>query len=326
MRHTDPAVPPHPAADVVESASSAAAPARCRNCGEPLTGRYCARCGQRASEVTASLRALARDFADEYLNVDSKVPRSILALLFRPGYLTREYLQGRRVRFVRPLRLYLVFSVLFFLVLSFTQPLHDVFQDDPEEEQSVGDLIRILIEDEPQPAPPADPASPAARLEDPAVQIPIPPQVIRVGPWEVDVGGRMERIRRMTPAAFLRAFADGFERYLPRLMFVLLPLFALLLKLLYLRQRRFYAEHFIFALHFHAFAFAIFSLLLLLPGGPWTLLSVLWLHLYLLLAMRHVYRQSWLMTGAKFMVLYGAYSAAQALAFSAAVVLILLLL
>ncbi|MDQ3605149.1 MAG: hypothetical protein M3418_03020 [Gemmatimonadota bacterium] len=157
------------------------------------------------------------------------------------------------------------------------------------------------------------------------IQAPVPPQIVRVGPWEVDVTGRMERIRRMSPAALLAAFSDGFERYLPRLMFVLLPLFALLLKLLYLRQRRFYAEHFIFALHFHAFIFGSFALLLLLPSEPWTPLIVLWMHLYLWVAIKYVYRQSWLMTSAKFVLLFSSYSLALATAFTTAVLLILLL-
>ncbi|CAN5547499.1 hypothetical protein BH24GEM3_BH24GEM3_27050 [soil metagenome] len=324
MSRSEPAAPHPAAANPPEYAAAAAAPRRCRNCGETLTGRYCARCGQRATEVTASLRALARDFADEYLNVDSKILKSILALLLRPGYLTREYLQGRRVRYVRPLRLYFVASVLFFLTLSFVQPLSDVFEDDPEQPMSVEEAIRMLSEDQ---APTASPevAPPTEAGEEPAMQAPVPPQVVRVGPWEVDVTGRMERIRRMSPAALLAAFADGFERYLPRLMFVLLPLFALLLKLLYLRQRRFYAEHFIFALHFHAFIFGSFALLLLLPSEPWTPLIVLWMHLYLWVAIKYVYRQSWLMTSAKFVLLFSSYSLALATAFTTAVLLILLL-
>lgn len=326
MSRTDPAAPARASDGTIEDAAPAAASARCRNCGEPLTGCYCSRCGQRATEVTASLRALGRDFADEYLNVDSKILKSILALLLRPGYLTREYLQGRRVRYVRPLRLYLVSSVLFFLVLSFTQPLSDIFQDDPDQPMSVEEVIRMLSEDDAATAPPPEAASPAGAGEEPVLEMPVPPQVVRVGPWEVNAAGRMERIRRMSPAALLAAFADGFERYLPRLMFVLLPLFALLLKLLYLRQRRFYAEHFIFALHFHAFIFVIFGLLLLLPSEPWTPLIVLWMHLYLWMAIKYVYRQSWVMTSAKFFLLYGSYAVLLAMAFSAAVLLILLLL
>lgn len=310
---------------VAESPAPGRTPHECRNCGAVLNGPYCARCGQRATEMAASLRVLARDFADEYLNVDSKILKSILALLFRPGYLTREYLQGRRVRFVRPLRLYLVSSVLFLLVLSFNQPLRDLFEDDPQEETSVGDLVRILSEDGPPgPAPPD--AAAAQESEEPALAVPRTPQPVRIGPWEMDVAQRAERVRQMSPAALFDAFADGFERYLPRLMFVLLPVFALLLKLLYLRQRRFYAEHFVFALHFHAFTFVLFALLLLLPVQPWTPLLLIWLHFYFFLALKYVYHQSWLVTSVKFVLLYSFYAAALSATFAVAVVLILLLL
>ncbi|MFS8544177.1 MAG: DUF3667 domain-containing protein, partial [Limnochordales bacterium] len=82
-------------------------PASCLDCGAPLTGRLCANCGQPAGDAQLSLRKLLGELADEYLNVDSRFFRSIVPLLVRPGFLTREYLQGRRTRYVRPLRLYL---------------------------------------------------------------------------------------------------------------------------------------------------------------------------------------------------------------------------
>jgi|GEM_PF-6582586 len=91
----------------------------CRNCDTKLVGPYCSGCGQRADEYSVSLAVLARDAADEYLSFDSRLLRTIIALVLRPGYLTRQYLIGRRARYVRPLRLYIVASLLFFLSFSF---------------------------------------------------------------------------------------------------------------------------------------------------------------------------------------------------------------
>ncbi|MFM8353744.1 MAG: DUF3667 domain-containing protein, partial [Gammaproteobacteria bacterium] len=90
----------------------------CRNCGEVLTGQHCAYCGQRASVAVLSLTALARDLAGDLFNWDARIWRTLRPLAFRPGFLTLEYLQGRRARYTPPLRLYLVLSLLFFLVVS----------------------------------------------------------------------------------------------------------------------------------------------------------------------------------------------------------------
>ena len=57
---------------------------------------------------------LAHDVVHEFLHVDSKIFRTVKLLLLKPGFLTREYFEGRRVRYVSPLRLYLVFSVINF--------------------------------------------------------------------------------------------------------------------------------------------------------------------------------------------------------------------
>jgi len=95
------------------------------------------------------------------------------------------------------------------------------------------------------------------------------------------------------------------------MMFLLLPFFALILKILYVRRRWYYAEHFIFALHIHAFVFALFLMMLAMPSGlPPTWMLVLWGMVYVLLAMRRVYQQGWIRTGLKYTMLAGAYSVA----------------
>jgi hypothetical protein len=89
----------------------------------------------------------------------------------------------------------------------------------------------------------------------------------------------------------------------PTVMFVLLPVFALILKLLYIRSGRFYVEHFVFALRYHAFAFVLFTIMLPLENTWIPALLTIWLIVYLPLAMKHVYRQGWFATGVKFVLL-----------------------
>src|SRR6266568_723097 len=91
----------------------------CENCGAQLTGRYCAQCGQAAIDYRRSFRHVIVDVLDSFLNWDSKFFATLGLLITRPWRLTNEFLAGRRVRYVHPLRLYLLVSILFFFVINY---------------------------------------------------------------------------------------------------------------------------------------------------------------------------------------------------------------
>lgn len=91
----------------------------CMNCGDPTRGEYCPTCGQRKVDVQVSLRTLFMDVLEDQFILDRRLPRTLGALLFRPGFLTVEHVNGRIVRSIHPFRLYLVSSLLFFLLFSF---------------------------------------------------------------------------------------------------------------------------------------------------------------------------------------------------------------
>lgn len=90
----------------------------CPNCGAESPGRYCSQCGQRAVHLRPTLHDLLHEAVHEFAHVDSKILRTVGLLLFRPGMLTREFVEGKRARSVSPIRLYLLASVVFFGVLS----------------------------------------------------------------------------------------------------------------------------------------------------------------------------------------------------------------
>ena len=91
----------------------------CENCGEPLTGKYCAKCGQPAIDYRRSFRHVLVDVLESFLSWDSKFFATIAWLIVRPWHLTNEFLAGRRVRYVHPLRLYLLASILFFFAVNY---------------------------------------------------------------------------------------------------------------------------------------------------------------------------------------------------------------
>ena len=97
----------------------------CLNCGTRLRGQYCGVCGQRARNRLISLWELLREAFGDLLELDSRIWRTLVPLLIRPGQLTHDYLQGRRARYMPPFRTYLVLSVMFFVV-AFFDPQKDL--------------------------------------------------------------------------------------------------------------------------------------------------------------------------------------------------------
>src|SRR5213083_521477 len=93
--------------------------ADCENCGAQLQGHWCAKCGQPAIDYRRSFRHVIADLLNEFLNWDSKFFATIGLLLVRPWKLTNAFLAGHRVRYVHPLRLYLLASILFFFAVNY---------------------------------------------------------------------------------------------------------------------------------------------------------------------------------------------------------------
>src|SRR5690349_19840690 len=100
--------------------AAAAAGARCDNCGASVPGRYCGNCGQRLEPPVHSLWHFLTVAMEDVTHADSRLWRTLWALLFKPGFLTRQFLDGRRASYLPPVRLYLVLSVVFFLWFSAT--------------------------------------------------------------------------------------------------------------------------------------------------------------------------------------------------------------
>jgi hypothetical protein len=96
MRHHDPAA------------------THCGNCGAPLGGAFCQTCGQKVVGPDVSLHEFFHEAVEELAHFDGKIVQTLRLLLTQPGMLTREFLDGRRVRYISPLRVYLTCSVLFF--------------------------------------------------------------------------------------------------------------------------------------------------------------------------------------------------------------------
>src|SRR5881628_4112859 len=156
----------------------------CENCGAQLQGHWCAQCGQAAIEYRRSFRYVVADLLNEFLNWDSKFFTTIALLIVKPWRLTNEFLAGKRVRYVNPLRLYLLASILFFFAVNYgakdlrLQPgkLSPKDRAELEADLKKGDLppaareqLEALLQESPSPS-----SSPQSTSPLPATNVPSP--------------------------------------------------------------------------------------------------------------------------------------------------------
>ena len=92
----------------------------CMNCGAPLTGPFCQLCGQKHDDIRRPMWSFIMQIFDDVISTDSRTWRTLLTLIFVPGKLSKDYNDGKRARFLPPLRLYLITTVLFFITLNIT--------------------------------------------------------------------------------------------------------------------------------------------------------------------------------------------------------------
>src|ERR1700723_3819701 len=106
-------------ASAVVADASAVVPVRCKNCDAVLLGRFCANCSQAANVHVPTTTELVHEMLEGITHSDSRLWRTLTTLWFKPGKLTEEFVAGRRVAYLPPFRLYLIVSIVFFLIASF---------------------------------------------------------------------------------------------------------------------------------------------------------------------------------------------------------------
>ncbi|HEX6369217.1 MAG TPA: DUF3667 domain-containing protein [Longimicrobium sp.] len=291
----------------------------CLNCGDATIGWYCPTCGQRKSDVRISLRRMMMEALNDQLSLNSTFPRTLGALFFRPGHLTREYVQGRIVRYIPPFRLYLVSSLIFFLLLPLVADPGRISMG--EETQARADSLRsVRMADSVLLAHARKTGEDTVTLSRSLRRAPRPAQgSIEFGPNPDNVHSLIKPVARRMKATetrlnamprneAVRTLIEAFEENAPVGVFVMMPLFALILKMLYVRQKRFYVEHFVFSLHVHAFVFSVGAVLMLARWNWLQVVLLAWFLLYLFLSLKRVYGQGIVATFFKWCLLGVCYS------------------
>ena len=228
-------------------------------------------------------RMIGESFLD-YFHFDSKFFRTIIPLIIRPGKLTVEYMLGKRKTYVEPFRLFLVISIIYFLLLPLSKDSdykYNLKRTSPATE-SAGDTLtlrpKILLD-----------GMPVTRAGTDSMRREI--DSIGLQKYVDKTFAKSNRLLKFfLKQAFKITFYSGqsfetvMEHTASKLIFLLIPVFALLLKLVYFRSKRLYYEHLIFSLHIHAFVFLVlFTVLLIqfvLPVNPLIVPGISLVYLY----------------------------------------------
>jgi len=325
-------------------------PRLCQNCESPLTGPFCAQCGQQDIDYHRGFHHLAHDLLENVFHFEGKFFVTVAWLLAKPGRITVEFMAGRRASQLNPLRFYIFVSVLFFLGLSLLNHGHliDIPRGEVEKIQAdlnkqmkettgltsdfsaeeKAELIRRVTEaaktdgkfDRDAVIAAIRAARKAQTAPAPSTQplTPLPGTAGKYGSTRVHIdrssGLGQSLVRKMSSGELtVGDIWDAIEHRIPTLLFLGVPLFALLLKLLYLGSGRYYVEHLIFSLHLHTWLFLVFMLgngyLKLASFGPgwigtlaaWAI--ALWALWYVFRSFRVVYGQGRWLTAMKILTL-----------------------
>jgi len=284
----------------------------CRNCSQRFEGRYCPACGQSTEDLHRPVWTFVKDAVDNIFGADSRILKTIPALLIRPGRMSREYWQGKRHRYSSPVRLYLIASLVSFLIISMGSiglvTVHPA-QNDGEAAMPRVSIATAGLDSSAEVsiwifAPKTPDQEDLSAVRDALDELENRENAKPTTSWMVPllraVAGSLER-----PEAFNAAIN---ERLAALILFQILVI-ALIMSLLYVGSGRVFLEHAVFALHLQSFALVLLGATLLiaqvLPERfvliPF-FLSLLLQAAYALIAMKTAYAKGWIMTTLRWLV------------------------
>jgi hypothetical protein len=261
----------------------------CLNCGTQVIDKFCHHCGQENLDTHENFFHMVGHFISDYLHFDSKFFRSLIPLFTKPGFLTRQYWAGKRVTYIHPLRLFFFITIIFMISTSY---FYHEFGGDMKNSMVHGDTTLAKID-----------TAHLNRLPD-SVKV-----AMGKGRDSVTVAELKDRIIR--DARQVKKVHTGIDLVFTNLKYItffLLPVYALIFKLIYIRRKHFYVDHLVYAMHLQTFAYFLFSIIMVLPFLlPIKLelmrqLSALGLLIYIGFSLHYLYKQVWWKTILKSMM------------------------
>lgn len=301
---------------------------KCQNCGYEFRGHFCPDCGQEVAEFNRPFGFVIYDFMGNFFSFDTRFFKTFKYLLFFPGFLTKEFFKGRRTSYSPPFRIFVFLSFVLFLLLSFITDKGLKTELDlnlPDSLKISEDIIPITNEQRLQIEKYA-----GTSLQDSTVKIETENLNIDLGGIFFGKGSIRARLNQLADTleiarvqatdpeekqriqeyiAMCRApeiVISTLLKYLSWASFLLLPIFALVLKLFYVRRKQLYIRHLIFSIHLHSFLFMIlipvtfFRLIFNSVPEFINLILIGSFPIYFLFALHSFYGQNWMKTFLKF--------------------------
>jgi hypothetical protein len=250
----------------------------CLNCGYTFTDadNYCPQCGQENHSLNVPLKHFFLELLEGTIHFDTKSIKTFLALLFKPGHLTIQYNEGKRVRYVPPLRLYIFISFLFFIVINILPGKSDHGENKSTLNYEISSIGSKDLEglDESK----IDSLLIARRVDPDGFEEYLVRQL-----WKVANGGKNE-------------FSHFWIKNISYMLFVLMPFFGWLVYNFHRKRKRYYFEYLIFSVHFHCFLFLellVFFLVISIWFNIFILiLFLIWALIYLYKSLRRCFYQN----------------------------------
>lgn len=239
----------------------------CKNCGTVVAERYCTNCGQLAASFHRPILSLIGETIADTFTLDGRLARTVPILLFRPGRLTRNYTEGKRARYVPPFRLFLIASLVFYLVLfTLVPPVRYMHVDD----QIRDEITESLSEGRTDEAAEAIRESTRARLRESNIEISTSDEF--EDEFEENIQQRIIAVLENQ-----EQFAAQVENWLPRLSILIVPMTMLALAILHFWRRKLYIyTHAIHALHLHSWMYLTGAVVML--TAPYLSGTVIWMY------------------------------------------------
>jgi len=316
----------------------------CLNCGTTLQGKFCHNCGQENLEMKESFWHMMTHAISDYFHFDHQFFATIKPLLFKPGFLTSEYLAGRRANYLHPVKMYIFISIVYFLLFFKTGQdvvkVTDTGDTPAKTEKNIDSAKKVVaanqfipnaakkeIEKDLDKSKAANKAQTTGNKEVWAEKGPNKwfhpsthdtsyaqyvanqeklPEDKRDGFFQKRWNKKVYEYREHYGPMARESFIEEIKHNAPKMMVLLLPLFALILRVAFWKNRKYYVEHLIFSLHFHCFLFlflTVFMLLQLIAPASWKpvmewvmLFATLYIIWYAYRSLRVFYQRGWFRT------------------------------
>lgn len=272
----------------------------CLNCNGAIekTDKYCAHCGQENRDLKISFWELITEFLSSNFNFDTKLGRTLVDLLFKPGEITRQFNLGKRVRYVRPVQMYLFVSFIYFLLIGL-EPASFVNTTPPSQEQltaiNESNIAEVNIN-----GTQLEAISERFKAADPENDAEIDSLLTELGEKELTSWKRhlaKQAIKSLNPKNDNALTQEIYANLSIALLF-LLPVFALLLWVFTKKHAPFFMDSLVFSIHFNSVALIILSInmvvAMLFDEATVFKIALATTLCYLILALKRVFEFSWL--------------------------------